>query len=413
MSSKHVIIVGGGLAGPALAIALARQSIRSTILERHASVQDIGGVIMLAPNAMCVMDKTLGLSDQLRKVGTSFDAINIWLERGGGLSHVGGFSTLFHERSSISIGRPVLHQTLMDECEKLKDKINIRFSSRLRSINEGPEGVEAILEDGHKISGDILIGADGIGSKVRQYVLGETIDPTYSGIFMTGMILPKSEISLPPSMSLPVFSYTRHGTFLIFDMGDGNVQWVTSFEAKERDRKTGWAEYVQSGQAVKDVKLKYGDLRMDPIKSMVDKLSTEHVRFWAPYLMPPLERWHTDRVCMIGDAAHAIPPSAGQGAAQAFEDIGLLSRLLGKAVAENSHPDFGPIFERFEKLRRPRIDQVRTMTVRAEATRRETSNGLMWWLKGTGTRAVFWLLGKNGYLSNEDFLGYDVNALPL
>ena len=155
MPPQHVIIVGGGLAGPALAVALARHSIRSTILERHPSVRDIGGVIMLAPNAMCVMDNTLGIAEQLRKLGSPFDGINIFVERGGAtLDAVGGFGMKYDGRSAISIARPALHQAIVDECDKMKDKIEVRFSARLKSIEEGGDGVEAILEDGSRVKGE-------------------------------------------------------------------------------------------------------------------------------------------------------------------------------------------------------------------------------------------------------------------
>ena len=210
-------------------------------------------------------------------------------------------------------------------------------------------------------------------------------------------------------MQLPAFFYTRHGTFLSFANDDQTLQWATSLKTPERDRKTGWEEYEKSGQAVADLKERYSDMQQEPIKSLVDSLTNENVRLWAPYLMPDIEKWHTDRICLIGDAAHAIPPSVGQGAAQAFEDIGLLSRIL----LRDDTPDYPSVFAQFEALRRPRIDKIRELTASAEATRRETASPWLWWLKGLGTKAAFWVGGDNGILKNDDLVEYDVTKVDI
>ena len=224
---------------------------------------------------------------------------------------------------------------------------------------------------------------------------------------MIGTILPRSTIPLPEGMKFPAFCYTRHGAFLSFAMDDNTLQWVTSLQIEEKERKNGWEEYRASGQAVADLKARYSDIKQEPIRSMVDNLTQDNVKIWAPYLMPRLEKWHTDRVCMIGDAAHAIPPSAGQGAAQAFEDVGLLARLLVK----DNKSDYPALFQQFERLRRPRIDKIRAMTARAEGTRRETTNGWYWWAKVVATKVGFWIAGNKGYLQNSAITGYDVTRV--
>ena len=154
MPPSHVIIVGGGLAGPALAVALAKQSIKSTVLERHATVQDLGGVIMLAPNAMYVMDKLLGIGDSLRSKGSLFEAIHIHAQRDNAtLESVGGFNQVAKGSTAISIGRPVLHQALVDACKGTESRISFKFSAKLASVEESASGVTATLEDGSTVSG--------------------------------------------------------------------------------------------------------------------------------------------------------------------------------------------------------------------------------------------------------------------
>jgi 2-polyprenyl-6-methoxyphenol hydroxylase-like FAD-dependent oxidoreductase len=132
----HVIISGAGLAGPALAIALAKQSIRSTILERRPYSQDIGGVIMLAVNAMHVMEDLLHMGDRLRSLGDTFKAINLYTKGSTTLDAIGGFTVEDKRVQALTIARPVLHRELLRQCEAMSDMIEIRYSAELESIED-------------------------------------------------------------------------------------------------------------------------------------------------------------------------------------------------------------------------------------------------------------------------------------
>ena len=153
----HVIIVGAGLAGPALAIALAKNAIKSTILERRPYSQDIGGVIILAPNAMRVMDELLEIGDRLRAAGDEFKAINIYTKGSGParLDKVGGFLVEDDGVLGLTIARPVLHQELLRKCEEMPDRITIRYSSELETIEESSDGCEAVLKGGSTVKGKL------------------------------------------------------------------------------------------------------------------------------------------------------------------------------------------------------------------------------------------------------------------
>jgi 2-polyprenyl-6-methoxyphenol hydroxylase-like FAD-dependent oxidoreductase len=150
----HVIISGAGLAGPALAIALAKQSIRSTILERRPYSQDIGGVIMLAVNAMHVMEDLLHMGDRLRSLGDTFKAINLYTKGSTTLDAIGGFTVEDKGIQALTIARPVLHRELLRRCEEMADMIEIRYSAELESIEEDEKGCSAILKGGEVIRGE-------------------------------------------------------------------------------------------------------------------------------------------------------------------------------------------------------------------------------------------------------------------
>ena len=159
MSNQHVIIVGAGLGGPALAIALAKQSIRSTILERRASREDIGGVITLAANAMRVMKHLLGIEERLRQVGQSFDYIQHFTQASvrTGLAKAGTFPASNDGTGALCVMRPGLHEMLLEECrrDEMKGLIDLRYGAKVKEVKEDKEGVSAVLEDGTEIQGKL------------------------------------------------------------------------------------------------------------------------------------------------------------------------------------------------------------------------------------------------------------------
>ena len=259
-----------------------------------------------------------------------------------------------------------------------------------------------------------MIGCDGIGSPVRKHILGDR-DPggKYSGIVTVGDIVPSSSVPMPDNVKLPAFIYTQKGTFLSFSMDQSNshMQWVTTIRASERDRRTGWNEYRTSGQAVRDVQAFYKDVNVEPIKTWVQNLSNDQVKVWAPYVVPDLPTWHTKRTCILGDAAHAIPPSAGQGSAQAFEDTALLARLLNASQTSHSAGSeterLEALFEQFEQKRKKRMEVIRRMTSNAEAIRGETSSW-GWFFKSRAIAASFWVLGKARNIRGRGIFDYNV-----
>jgi 2-polyprenyl-6-methoxyphenol hydroxylase-like FAD-dependent oxidoreductase len=133
------------------------------------------------------------------------------------------------------------------------------------------------------------------------------------------------------------------------------------------------------------------------------------MRGWAPYMIPDIPTWHTDRILLIGDAAHCIPPYSGQGAAQAFEDAGYLARLLGDQTTVSC--GYSAAFEHFEKIRKKRFGHVRELTAESGKTRM-TSGKLQWFVK----KYLMWLYLKQhegGYYRDGRIYDYDLNQEPL
>lgn len=251
-----------------------------------------------------------------------------------------------------------------------------------------------------------MIGADGIGSIVRKHVLGDKDPPAeYSGVVSIGCMVSLKDANLPPNLTLPVFLHTRSGTFLVFavDQTGDRIQWATSIKVPERERRD-WKAYEP--QAVSDVKAEWESFTTEPIRSLVDHLTVENVRLWAPYQIPQIPTWHSDRLCFIGDAAHAVPPSVGQGAAQAFEDIALLSRLLAHPPAVQA--GYPKLFSHFETKRRVRTDMIRVMAARAEVSREKTDSAWVWMTRTWAIWLGIQLLDKARWVMGDRLNGYDI-----
>ncbi len=110
--------------------------------------------MVLAANAMRVMDKVIGIAPLVYEAGYKFDAIDIYTEGSSNFDKVGGFKLSDENTRCVTIGRPVLHEILLDGCREYEKLIDVRYSAKLMEIKESDEGVTAVLEDKSEIRGE-------------------------------------------------------------------------------------------------------------------------------------------------------------------------------------------------------------------------------------------------------------------
>ncbi|KAL7423620.1 hypothetical protein Q5752_001201 [Cryptotrichosporon argae] len=389
---KHVLIVGAGLGGPCLALALARSRIRSTLLELRPSRPTSGGSISLGPPALHVLDKYAGVYDSIKEIGYSYYRFGAYTEDGEKLGEIvvgeegkeGGYP-------AIRIMRPELNRLLLEACERT-GLVDIKWGVKLQKIDELDNQVKATLEDGAELSGDILVGADGIHSQVRKHVLGDAAPQAiFDGVMIVNGFVPASSIK-PPSrdFSFPAFMFTPSGMFMTIpiDKAGATLAWGINRETGERPRAE-WAALERSGEAARLAKADYAGVPHEPVRSILDASDDAAARVWAPYGLPDLPRWHSRRCVLIGDAAHGLPPN-GQGSGVAFADAAILARLL----AANPNADVEAVFARFEAVRRPRIAELRSD--KAPKLMKAKSGPWVWWAKKWAFRSMFWF--KSGTL---------------
>jgi 2-polyprenyl-6-methoxyphenol hydroxylase-like FAD-dependent oxidoreductase len=139
--------------------------------------------------------------------------------------------------------------------------ITIHWNNSINKITESNTGVEVTLQDGSTVSGDIVVGADGIHSKVREYVLGDQAPaPIYSGMYGIGGSVERDEIDLQ-HFKLPALVYSYRGAVLLipFTPDGSKIGWAIQRTVPEKSRE-GWLEYLNSGEALKDARTQFADI---------------------------------------------------------------------------------------------------------------------------------------------------------
>ena len=312
--AKNVIIIGCGIAGPALALQLKSAGIKSIIYEAEKTPSDIGLFIYLSPNAMNVI-RSLGIYDKIKKLGINTHRYIFHNEKGKQLGNLD--YTYEDERygaSNVMIRRSLLYKTVREEA--INQGIDIQFGKKLKDIEIiNPQKVKAYFEDAATAEGNLLIGCDGISSRTRKIIIPDAPKPRYDGIVATGGV---SRVPIEPRSPNYFYANFLNGAAVAhLTSKEGETFWWLSLAySKEPTR-----EELNSITSVQ-WKQKLLDL-CDGAPSIYKKIIEGHEGNYPKiplYDIEFLETWHKGPICLLGDAAHPTSPHVGQGASMALED---------------------------------------------------------------------------------------------
>jgi 2-polyprenyl-6-methoxyphenol hydroxylase-like FAD-dependent oxidoreductase len=349
---RTALIVGGGVAGPALAIFLQRSGIRAEVFEaRSAAEGDAGFFLNLGPNGGNVL-KMLDISAQAEADSFPTLGMTFFNGRGRRLARIDGHD---EERRygtpSVVMKRSDLHKTLRDEARRRG--IRVEHQKKLVNIEmvDGPDEdgqqVVAHFEDGTVERGDFLIGADGLHSRTRQVILPEASEPAYSGfVDCGGFAYPSPALPVTGAMQM---TFGHRAFFGSIAKPNGEVCWFSNVHWPQEPRRGELAAISEEDWRRRLLAL-HGDDH-EPIPTIIRSTPGELGR-WAVYALPSLPTWHRGPVCLIGDAAHAASPHLGQGASTALEDAVVLAKCLRDV------PTLEQAFTTFEALRRERVEKI-------------------------------------------------------
>lgn len=347
MTKNKAIIIGGGVAGPAMALFLNKIGINAEIYEANEAIFSSGAGLNLAPNGLNVLAE-LGLAEKIIKNG-SIAQNGIFRNAKGSQLAKFRFSNLEkYKYPSVNLKREMLNKIMLAELER--NSISIHYNKRLRKIIQTENSVSAFFEDESEVNGTFLIGADGVRSKAREFILDNIIEPTFTGIIGSGGFVTKNSIqNLSKTDADNVhFIYGKNGFFGFSGVNENELMWWTNIVKPNPYSRNELKNFDQEAEK-KSLLNQYGNYSF-PVSEIINK-TNNFVRLNV-FDVPFLPNYFKKNIILIGDAAHAVSPNSGQGASMALEDAMLLAKLIrDENTLEKS-------FSMFEKIRRPRVEKI-------------------------------------------------------
>jgi 2-polyprenyl-6-methoxyphenol hydroxylase-like FAD-dependent oxidoreductase len=360
VNSENVLIVGAGVAGLSLAIMLAERNIESQVLESRQRFDGPTSGVRISVEGVNVLRsmKVDSIGEDTRRVDMCF----------GGLS--ASFSAPEHDPSAIVVTRLALHENLMRRARALGIRVVTGF--KVVRATESADGVDVISEANQKATGALLVGADGVGSMLRQILNpAQGLTKTYAGYLGVGLITDDEA-----KIEMTLHNYPGHQVG-IASCGKVNeaatkksiFMW-THIRMSERDAKL-------ATQASVEAELARRAERWSPeLRSKYDLYTTDAgaVLAYGPVYNGKLpSRWYSNRMILSGDAAHPYGPG-GQGISMALKDAKALCDVIAHGFTEDDKKEF----------QRSRAQDARSFGEAAEKRNSKDSSSTQWGVLAEG-----------------------------
>ena len=333
----EVLVVGGGLGGLTTALALRQRGLEVTVLEAANELGEVGAGIQTAPNASRIL-MGLGLLSQMRAIHTQPEdqVRRRWAD--GSIIASKPLGRAVQEQYGAPYWhyhRADLHRMLLDACldpERPGAVVRFAVGCRVAELDlTDPARPAALTDGGQRWAADVVVGADGIRSRVRDLV-GAPDTLVFSGEMAYRVLIPGKRIADDPATRFLLDRY--HSTIwygpdrhlVHYFIRGGQYLNVVGIVPCSPEIETTWSGSVPVGELV----AAYSGWD-DRVPAMLSK-AEDNVTAWAMSYRRRDPRWVFGRVALLGDACHAMLPYQAQGASQAMEDAAVLAEELGSVT---------------------------------------------------------------------------------
>ena len=346
-SSCRIAIIGGGLAGLAATQALRTVGTTAQVFETAPALGEIGAAVNASPQAVKAL-QAIGLGDKIAAVGYASPGIQTRNMQTGEFLE-------FNDRhkAAAKYGAPYYSFHRADLLDALADGLDasaIHLGHRLTGIEERGERVVLAFANGAQVEAEYVIGADGVRSVIRQALYGAD-NPTYTGQMVWRALLNASDVPAEVLEPTGHIQWVGPGCHLLaYYIRNKKLVNIVTQEDTDKWVEEGWSTRGDPDE----MRLSFPnpEPRLKKLLSLVTECSK-----WGLFTRPLTQNWGRGRIQLIGDAAHAMLPNAGQGACQAFEDAYILSRWLSAC------PDPAEAFANFRRIRIPRVHGVQRLSI--------------------------------------------------
>jgi 2-polyprenyl-6-methoxyphenol hydroxylase-like FAD-dependent oxidoreductase len=340
----RALVVGGGVAGPACAVALQRVGIEAVVLERRPAPEPgAGSYLSVAANGLAALD-AIGALEAVRAVGWPTDRNVMVSSSGRTLGTIPLGRPLEDGTVALTLKRAALAGVLAAEAGRRG--ADVRWGAQVAAVD--PSAGRVTLADGTALSADVVVGADGLHSLVRRAVVPAAPAPRYVGLTNFGGITRRTMLGDGLPEHAWQFVFGRRAFFGAHRTPSGDVVWFVNVprEAIGRGERASTPDDRWQAWLV--------DLLRDDAGPAAELVRTGELELAgdSTHDLAHVPTWHRGRAVLLGDAAHAPSPSSGQGASLALEDAVVLAACL------RDHGEPAAAFAAYEAVRRERVERV-------------------------------------------------------
>lgn len=329
-----IVIIGAGIGGLTAALALRRRGLDAAVYERAPALAEVGAGIWIGPNAMQIFER-LGVDQALAARSLPLRAIEVTNYKGEVFQHI----ELAPFRREFGHTTQSIHRARFQRC--LADHVGrerIHFDRECASVSEESGAPRVTFTDGTSVEADLVIGADGLRSKVREYVLPEVAlrdsgQTCFRGV--ASMQLPDGEHDVCREV-----------------WGDRHRFGYSAIDAERVYWFAPVSKPFETGDDVRAALLTRYEEFPARVREILAATAPSAIIRGDLADFEPIERWSRGHVVILGDAAHATTPNLGQGAAQAVESAYVLARALA------THDTLGEALATYARLRMEKAHHV-------------------------------------------------------